>query len=37
VPELAAPRNFKTVAEIPLLSTGKTDYTAVKKMLTGPV
>jgi acyl-[acyl-carrier-protein]-phospholipid O-acyltransferase/long-chain-fatty-acid--[acyl-carrier-protein] ligase len=33
VPELAAPRNFKTVADIPLMATGKTDYVAVRKLV----
>ncbi len=36
VPELAAPRNFKAVHEIPVLGTGKTDYVAVKKLVTEP-
>jgi acyl-[acyl-carrier-protein]-phospholipid O-acyltransferase / long-chain-fatty-acid--[acyl-carrier-protein] ligase len=33
VPELAAPRTFKTVSEIPLMATGKTDYVAVTKLI----
>ena len=33
VPELAAPRRFMAVGEIPLMATGKTDYVAVKKMV----
>jgi len=33
VPELAAPRRFMAVGEIPVLGTGKTDYMAVKKLV----
>jgi acyl-[acyl-carrier-protein]-phospholipid O-acyltransferase/long-chain-fatty-acid--[acyl-carrier-protein] ligase len=33
VPELAAPRAFRTVSEIPLMATGKTDYVALKKLV----
>lgn len=33
VPELAAPRKFVEVTDIPCLGTGKTDYVAVKKMV----
>ena len=33
VPELAAPRKFVPVPDIPCLGTGKTDYVAVKKMV----
>jgi acyl-[acyl-carrier-protein]-phospholipid O-acyltransferase/long-chain-fatty-acid--[acyl-carrier-protein] ligase len=32
LPELAVPRILKTVSEIPLLGTGKTDYVQLKKM-----
>jgi acyl-[acyl-carrier-protein]-phospholipid O-acyltransferase / long-chain-fatty-acid--[acyl-carrier-protein] ligase len=37
LPELAVPRILKTVSEIPLLGTGKTDYVQLKKMSEGSV
>jgi acyl-[acyl-carrier-protein]-phospholipid O-acyltransferase/long-chain-fatty-acid--[acyl-carrier-protein] ligase len=36
LPELAVPRILKTVVEIPLLGTGKTDYVQLKKMAQDP-
>ena len=34
VPELAVPRRIVAVTEIPVLGTGKTDYTGVARMVT---
>jgi acyl-[acyl-carrier-protein]-phospholipid O-acyltransferase/long-chain-fatty-acid--[acyl-carrier-protein] ligase len=36
LPELAVPRILKTVVEIPLLGTGKTDYVQLKKLAQDP-
>ena len=36
LPELAVPRILRTVIEIPLLGTGKTDYVQLKKMAENP-
>lgn len=32
-PELAIPKKIITVAEVPVLGTGKTDYVAIQKMV----